>query len=156
VERGAEEPVTGAAGPRPAPTSDGNGVVDGLLRAGPTVRLSAEELCSRAGLDASALAELVAYGLLQPSSTGWYDEVSLAIATAAAELAAFGIGPRHLRPFKAAADREVGLVQQVATPLRRSREPGAEGRAEEAVTQIAALSVRLHATLVRVGLRDLR
>jgi hypothetical protein len=44
----------------------------------------------------------------------------------------------------------------VATPLRRSREPGAEGRAEEAVSQIAALSVRLHATLVRTGLRDLR
>ena len=44
----------------------------------------------------------------------------------------------------------------MAAPIRLSREAGAEGRAEEVVTQIAALSVRLHAMLVRVGLRGLR
>jgi len=78
------------------------------------------------------------------------------IARTVAELAEFGIQPRHLRAFKTAADREVGLVEQVASPIRRSREAGAEGRAEEVVTQIAALSVRLHAMLVKVGLRGLR
>jgi hypothetical protein len=47
-------------------------------------------------------------------------------------------------------------VEQVAAPIRRSRETGAEGRADEVMTQIAALSVRLHAVLVKVGLRGLR
>jgi hypothetical protein len=47
-------------------------------------------------------------------------------------------------------------VEQVVAPIRRSREPGAEGRAEEVVEHIAALSVRLHAVLVKVGLRGLR
>ena len=78
------------------------------------------------------------------------------VARTVAELAAYGIEPRHLRAFKTAADREVGLVEQVVAPIRRSREAGAEGRAEEAITQIAALSVRLHATLVKAGLRGLR
>ena len=35
----------------------------------------------------------------------------------------------------------------------RQRNPEARGRAEEAVRELAALSVRLHATLVRAGLR---
>jgi len=152
VARGAEEPVTGAVGPRPALASAGNGVVDGLLRAGPGMRLSADELCARTGLDAAALTELVGYGLLQPSSTGWYDEVSLAIATAAAELAAFGIGPRHLRPFRTAADREVGLVEQVVSPMRGGRDGGSRARADEAAREITAVALRLHAALVRAGL----
>jgi DNA-binding transcriptional MerR regulator len=154
VERGAEEPVTGATGPRPAPTANGNGVVDGLLRSGPTVRLSAEELCGRAGLNAAALAELVAYGLLQPNGSGWYDEVALTIATAAAELAAFGIGPRHLRPFRTAADREVGLVEQVVQPLLRQRGGEARARADEVAREISAVALRLHAALVRAGLEE--
>ncbi|HKG50816.1 MAG TPA: MerR family transcriptional regulator [Actinomycetales bacterium] len=152
VARGAEEPVTGAVGPRPALASAGNGVVDGLLRAGPGMRLSADELCARTGLDAAALTELVGYGLLQPSSTGWYDEVSLAIATAAAELAAFGIGPRHLRPFRTAADREVGLVEQVVSQMRGGRDGGSRARADEAAREITAVALRLHAALVRAGL----
>ena len=73
------------------------------------------------------------------------------IARTAGELAAFGIEPRHLRAFKTAADREVGLVEQVVSPIRRSREEGAEGRAAQAINEIAALSVRLHARLVKVG-----
>jgi hypothetical protein len=116
------------------------------------MRLSAAELCTRAGLDAAALTELVGYGLLQPSSTGWYDEVSLAIATAAAELAAFGIGPRHLRSFRTAADREVGLVEQVVSPMRGGREGGSRARADEAAREITAVALRLHAALVRSGL----
>ena len=35
----------------------------------------------------------------------------------------FGLEPRHLRPFRTAADREVGLVEQVVAPLLRQRNP---------------------------------
>jgi hypothetical protein len=59
----------------------------------------------------------------------------------------------HLRAFKTAADREVGLVEQVVSPMRRGRDAAAKGRAEDAIAQMAALSVRLHATLVKSGLR---
>ena len=64
----------------------------------------------------------------------------------------FGIEARHLRPFKAAADREIGLVEQVVTPLVRQRNPEARARAEEVARELAALSVKLHSTLVRAGL----
>ncbi len=75
------------------------------------------------------------------------------MAKAAGELAAFGLEPRHLRAFKTAADREIGLVEQVVAPMRRSRDAAAAGRAEEAITEMAALSVRLHAALVKAALR---
>jgi hypothetical protein len=64
----------------------------------------------------------------------------------------FGLEPRHLRAFRSAADREVGLIEQVVAPLARQRNPEARGRAEEVVRELAALSVKLHAALVKAGL----
>ncbi|MGH3475849.1 MAG: MerR family transcriptional regulator, partial [Nocardioidaceae bacterium] len=61
--------------------------------------------------------------------------------------------PRHLRAFKTAADREVGLVEQIVAPLTRQRDATAEARADEAVRELAALTLRLHAMLVKDGLR---
>ena len=69
-------------------------------------------------------------------------------------MAAFGLEPRHLRAFRTAADREVGLVEQVVAPLLRQRSPEARARAEEVAREMAALSLRLHTALVRARLRD--
>lgn len=153
VERGAEDSVTGAGGPRAAPADAASGSgLDGLLRSGRGVRLAADELCARAGLEATQLDELVGYGLLQPSSSGWYDDVALAVAGAAAELAAFGIGPRHLRAFRTAAEREVGLVEQVVSPMQRGRDGDSRARADEAAREISAIALRLHVALVGAAL----
>ena len=51
------------------------------------------------------------------------------MAHTAAELAAYGVEPRHLRPFRTAADREIGLVQQVVTPHRSPSPKAARGAA---------------------------
>ena len=50
------------------------------------------------------------------------------------------------------ADREIGLIEQVVTPLQRQKSVEAKARAEEVQREIAALSVKLHASLVRSGL----
>jgi DNA-binding transcriptional MerR regulator len=118
------------------------------------VRLSRRELIKIAEVDEALLAELESYGLVAPvPGTSTYDPDALLVATTARELSEFGLEPRHLRAFKTAADREVGLVRQVVAPMERGRDAAARGRAEDAVGEIAALSVRLHATLVKVGLR---
>ena len=59
--------------------------------------------------------------------TGHYDTDALVIAQTARELADFGLEPRHLRAFKTAADREVGLVEQVVAPHKRGRDAGRQG-----------------------------
>ena len=118
------------------------------------LRLSRKELLKIAEVSDDLLTQLEQYGLVTPrTGTGHYDTDALVIATTARELAEFGLEPRHLRAFKTAADREVGLVEQVVAPQKRGRDAGARGRAEETVSEIAALSVRLHATLVKAGLR---
>jgi DNA-binding transcriptional MerR regulator len=118
------------------------------------VRLSRKELLKIAEIPEDLLAQLEQYGLVTPrTGTGHFDTDALVIATTARELAEFGFEPRHLRAFKTSADREVGLVAQVVAPHKRGRDTAAQARAEETVNEIAALSVRLHATLVKAGLR---
>ncbi|MGN6598050.1 MAG: transcriptional regulator FtsR [Actinomycetes bacterium] len=131
----------------------GAGAADQATR--PDERLSRRELIERSGLTEDALVELEDYGLLQPrrGSTP-YDGDALTIATVARELAALGFQPRHLRGFKAAADREVGLVEQLIAPLLASGSPESRARAQETVREIGALSGRLHAALVRSALRS--
>ena len=119
------------------------------------LRLSRKELLKLAEISEDLLGQLEQYGLVTAKiGTGHYDTDALVIATTARELAAFGLEPRHLRAFKTAADREVGLVEQVVAPHQRGRDAAAKARADDTVSQIAALSVRLHATLVKAGLRS--
>ena len=117
------------------------------------IRLSKGELLGAAGLEAEQLEQLEQYGLLGPRPGGsHYDGDALVVAKTVAEMGRFGIEARHLRMFKAAAVREIGLVEQVVTPLVRQRNPEARARADEVARELAALSVKLHATLVRAGL----
>jgi hypothetical protein len=110
-----------------------------------------------AEIDAGLLEQLETFGLVRPRpGSAHYDGDCLVIAKTAGELAAFGLEPRHLRAFKNAADREIGLVEQVVAPMQRARDAGAKARAEDAIKEMAALSVRLHATLVKRGLRSAR
>ncbi len=119
------------------------------------VRLSREELLSASALDDAQLSELESFGLITIHGR-YYDGESLLVAKAVAEIAAFGIEARHLRSFKTAADREIGLVEQVITPLLKQKSSDAKARAEEVTRELAALSVRLHAALVAAGLHRLR
>lgn len=117
------------------------------------IRLTRDELLAHAEIAPEALDQLEQFGLLAKRAGGTYDGDALVVATCAAEMARYGIEPRHLRAYRTAADREIGLFEQVVTPMMRQRNPEARGRAEEAVRELAAISVRLHATLVKAGLR---
>lgn len=118
------------------------------------VRLSRRELCKIGEVSEEFLVQLEQFGLIAARpGTGHFDPDALVILTTAREMSAFGIEPRHLRAFKTAADREAGLVEQVVEPMRRGRDASAQARADEAVSELAALSVRLHATLMKARLR---
>lgn len=118
------------------------------------LRLTDVELCEAAGLDRPAFEALATYGLLRPDASGHYGDPALAVARAAGALSAYGIEPRHLRPFRTAADREIGLVQQVVSPLRgRGRDRGTGANAElDPTPEILAQCIALHTALVKAGL----
>jgi DNA-binding transcriptional MerR regulator len=118
------------------------------------LRLTGQELCHSAGLRDDQLAELEEYGLISSGPAGRYGDDALAVAQVVAEMARFGLEGRHLRAFRSAADREVGLFTQVVGPMAKQRNSDARARAQDTVRELAALSVQLHAALVRAGLRE--
>jgi hypothetical protein len=65
----------------------------------------------------------------------------------------FGIEPRHLRAFRASADREAGLLRQILAPMSHHRDSATRARADEIGRELMALSVTLHTLLVKAGLR---
>ncbi|MFB4310381.1 MerR family transcriptional regulator [Actinomadura sp. GTD37] len=119
----------------------------------PAVRLTRRQLLDGAGIDEALLARLEEYGLVHRSGPHYAGE-SLGICRIAAALGEFGFEVRHLRAVKAAADRQVSLIEQVVAPQLRRRDQGAHEEAAETAREIAALSVRLHSALVSAGLRE--
>lgn len=142
--RPADSPLAGSV------ESDGGRPVAPATR----LRFSRGEVLQRSGLTGDMLSELEATGLLGTRTPGWYDRDALVVAEVAGAFARYGLAPRHLRAYRAGADREVGLFAQVLAPLQRSSTPTARVRAAEVVQELTMLSQQLHAALVRIGLRE--
>jgi DNA-binding transcriptional MerR regulator len=117
------------------------------------VRISRADLLARSGTDEPYLAELIRSGLIVPGAAGFFDEDAVTLARTAKAMSGFGLEVRHLRAFKLAADREAGLVAQIAGPVAKGRDAGARDRAEEMVRELAALSLTLHTCLVKAAVR---
>ncbi len=120
---------------------------------GPGSSLTRTELLEAAGIDGDSLAELEDYGLIRRSGRH-YGRDALAVARAAAALAKFGVGARHLRGVRASADRDISLVEQLVAPQLRQRGPGARASAARDAWQIATLTLWLHAALVESALDE--
>ncbi|MEO6886191.1 MAG: MerR family transcriptional regulator [Jatrophihabitantaceae bacterium] len=159
IDRGLVPPNGGGASPRVphmsiATIQDNAPTAEHFRPAQAALRLSKQELLNAAGLRADQLSELEQFGLISAKPGGHYDDDALSVGKIVAELARFGLEGRHLRAFRTAAEREVGLFSQVVGPMSRQRGGEARVRAEETVREMAALSVRLHAALVQIGLRE--
>lgn len=117
------------------------------------VALDRDQLAAAAHTDRAWVDGLVDYGLLSGNrSAGGAD---LLVARAAAELAQFGMEPRHLRAVAASAARVAELIAS-ATATGAARDPARRERALLAApgrgAEAAAAAVRLHAALVRAAL----
>ena len=159
IDRGLVPPGTSTDSPRAAHVAvasiENNAPTAEHFRPAPAaMRLSREELLNAAGLRSDQLTELEQFGLVSKKPGGHYDDDALAVAKIVSDLARFGLEGRHLRAFRTAAEREVGLFSQIVEPMSRQRGSEAKVRAEETVRELAALSVRLHAALVQIGLRE--
>ena len=131
----------------------GNGMQPDDFRPGAgRVRMTREELAEASGIPEAFVAQLESIGLVWATSAGHYDEDALAIASIASRLSVFGIEARHLRPFRVVADRETGLVEQMAVPYSQPRDRDGREREQETIRELASLFVHLHAALLRAEL----
>jgi DNA-binding transcriptional MerR regulator len=165
--RGPAHPPAAATPPAPAPASRPAppvtpGVAAAAVAATTTsmvtgASLTAQELAAASGLSLDEVEGLEGFGLIcsvRVAGMQTYDEEALAVANLAAAFRAFGIEPRHLRLYRNAVDREMGLIEQVVIPLLRQRNPESRQRAAEGADQLAALGQSMRASLLRQALRQ--
>jgi hypothetical protein len=144
----AQPPVAGDPGPA-APAVAPGAVLPGLL-------LNADELCAMAGLTRAQLDDLQSYGVVVAQSgrpDGPFDEDAVEIATVSKQLLDAGLEARHLRGWRVAADREVGLLEQLIQPLLRQRNPEARAQALGQLGELEQIGGRLRSALMRSSLR---
>lgn len=146
LDRGLEPAPPSDVAAQP-PHIDVRGEVPGIGsdEADDDLSLTADELARAAGIDEDFLASMQSYGLL--GDTEYYCRNDARIAAAARVLATQGIEPRHLRPFHAAAERELALVDAVMAPAARSA-----GDTDAAARELARACGQLHAALLMAKL----
>jgi hypothetical protein len=122
----------------------------------PGVVLEAAELCSMTGISAAELAELREFGIVTGRDSGgtvFYGEDAVEIAKLAGEFLHAGVGARHLRGWRTAADREASLFEQLITPRLRQRNPESRSEALAQLRRLEELGGKLRTALMRTALR---
>ena len=122
----------------------GASIAPSRLRRAREREMTADEFCGRAGIDAVLLDGLRGHGLVDRLT-----EDGVAIARAAAALAPYGVEPRHLRPFRSSADRDVALVEQALAPRRSGTASRDIAVRRDEIATLLALLLDLHVALVR-------
>ena len=120
--------------------------------------IGADELCRRAGVTRDLVRELESFGLLEARTDGGaklYAESDVEVAGTCAALAAYGLAPRHLRPFRSSADRQASLLGQLTAPGIRSRNVERRQRALDELQALSELSQRLSQLLFWRAMRRL-
>jgi DNA-binding transcriptional MerR regulator len=116
------------------------------------------ELCERGGVTPELARELEEYGLISSRTVAGerrYTESDAQVALVCARLVRFGVGARHLRVFRNAADRQASLVEQLVAPALRARTPERRQSALEDLGALAGLAQELTQLLLVRDLREL-
>jgi DNA-binding transcriptional MerR regulator len=116
-----------------------------------------EELCVALGWDEEFVLGLVEFRLIdRVSDTGpAFTETDFETARICQRLARFQVEPRHLRVLSSAAEREAGLIEQVATPALRSGHADRKEYGLETVQELGTLFSQLTQLLLRRELRHI-
>ena len=110
-----------------------------------------ESVAATTGASLELIDSLVASGLITADGDhlepGAVDVVLLA-----SKLGEHGIEARHLRPLRAAAERQVNLVEQLVAPRRRLTTTAAAAEAATLASEVGELLARMHLYWVRTGI----
>jgi len=116
-------------------------------------RLSREELIREAGATPQLLNDAVSSSLIIATDT--FGEDALLVLRALVELQRSGIEPRHLRGFRAAAERELGLIESALIPVARRKDASSRAKAGELAREIAGQLEIVRGSLIRSALSRL-
>ena len=113
--------------------------------------LSRNELLAASGITEIELREYEDAGLIRPSVFGGdisYGPAAQRIAWLGGEFAKHGLHARHLRVMRTGADRQAGLIEQVASPLLRHNTQKAQDALRSTVDELIHLTMALQQELL--------
>ena len=113
-------------------------------------RFSRADLLRETGASSALLDDAIASSLISPSET--YGDEPLAVLVALVELGRSGIEPRHLRSFRAAAERELSLIESALASVARRRDPAGRARVAELSRELAGQLEVVRTSLIRSAL----
>lgn len=129
---------------------------DGVVhRPAAPLRLSASALAEEASVPVTLVDDLVAAGVLRPTASGHFDPWAREVVVLASSLGEHGIDSRHLRAFRAAAERQVDLVEQAVAPWRGQQSSSSRAHAGTVAAELGELCAQMHTVLVRAGISEL-
>jgi DNA-binding transcriptional MerR regulator len=112
-------------------------------------------LANDAGVAPAFVTALVDAGVLRPGARGVFEAWDREVVQAASRLAEHGVDARHLRSLRAAADRQVDLVDALVAPVRGQRGGSAQERAGTLAAELGELLAQMHTALLRAALAQL-
>lgn len=116
-------------------------------------RYTRDELIREAGANAMLLGDAISASLIVPADL--FGDDSVAVLKSLVELQRSGIEPRHLRGFRAAAERELGLIESALMPVARRKDATSRARAAEMAREIAGQLEIVRSSLIRSALTRL-
>ncbi len=126
------------------------GATPGPSMLGTSRRLTRDELLREAGASATLLHDAVSASIILPAEH--YGDSVLQVLRALVELQRSGIEPRHLRGFRGAAERELGLIESALVPLARRKDASSRAKAAEMAVEIAGQLEVIRGSLIRSAL----
>jgi DNA-binding transcriptional MerR regulator len=116
-------------------------------------KLTRDEVIREAGASPMLLGDAISSSLIVASDV--FGEDSLAVLRSLVELQRSGIEPRHLRGFRAAAERELGLIESALMPVSRRKDASSRARAAEMAREIAGQLEIVRSSIIRSALSRL-
>jgi DNA-binding transcriptional MerR regulator len=116
-------------------------------------RYTRDELLREAGATVMLFNDAISASLLLPAE--FFGDEALSVLRALVELQRSGIEPRHLRGFRAAAERELGLIESALIPVARRKDASSRAKAAELAKEIAGQLEVVRGSLIRSALSKL-
>lgn len=104
------------------------------------------ELIAETAISPALIADAREVGLISAEP---FSAADVAVARSVVQLQRFGIAPRHLRGLKAAADREIGIIEGVVAPILAKNETGSRSRAAHFAEEIESQFASIRAEIIR-------
>ncbi len=117
-------------------------------------RYTRPELLRESGATLMLFNDAISASLLLPGE--YFGEDALSVLRALVELQRSGIEPRHLRGFRAAAERELGLIESALIPVSRRKDASSRAKAAELAREIAGQLEVVRGSLIRSALTKLQ